>query len=194
MIETYKDRAWLYEKYWVKKLTVRKMAKLCKVDPATILNWMERLNVSRRTNSEARTGKHLSRETKTKMSLAHKGKGRGRHKSTNGYILVIVDSKDTFAKMRQGDGYVYEHRLLMAKNLGRCLKKWEMVHHINGKKDDNKLDNLILMNEREHGGFTLQINRLIKRIRELEKENKELKEEETYSGMSVKEIKIGGTD
>ena len=73
----------------------------------------------------------------------------GRVKTQQGYIIV----KNRKHPHSNGDGYVYEHRLLMEKHLGRYLTKDEIVHHTNDIKDDNRIENLELWNASEHSRY-----------------------------------------
>lgn len=62
----------------------------------------------------------------------------------DGYRFVHIYPEDPFYIMSDGSGYVAEHRLKMAKHLGRALMPWETVHHKNTDRSDNKLKNLQL--------------------------------------------------
>ena len=49
-----------------------------------------------------------------------------------------------FRPMARKDGYIMEHRLIVAQVLGRCLSRQETVHHLNHNPVDNRLENLAL--------------------------------------------------
>jgi len=56
-----------------------------------------------------------------------------------------------FMPMARKDGYVMEHRLVVARALGRCLLRMEAVHHIDHNTRNNSLSNLMLFaNNKEH--------------------------------------------
>lgn len=66
----------------------------------------------------------------------------GRLSDKSGYILVYSPGHPYARKPRLK--YVFEHRLVMEKKLGRFLLPGEVVHHIDGKKDNNSPENLEL--------------------------------------------------
>ncbi len=97
----------------------------------------------------------------------------GRYKRKNGYVFVKLYPDDFFYPMAKGDSYVAEHRLVVAKALGRNLHLWEIVHHKdNCPRDDNRYpETLQLVTDDRHKQITI----LESKITRLEKENGELK-------------------
>jgi hypothetical protein len=107
-------------------------------------------------------GKKQSEETRKKLSEAVKGENNsqwkgGRIKNSGGYIL-IKNLKHPFASLR---GYVSDHRLVMEEFIGRYLTPEEVVHHVNGIKDDNRLENLMLFDDdNKHKAYHHQLKKL----------------------------------
>lgn len=73
---------------------------------------------------------------------------KGKYTTNTGYVF-IYSPDHPFAIQRKR--YVFEHRLVMEKHLGRYLKPEEQVHHINEVRNDNRIENLKLFaNNSEH--------------------------------------------
>ena len=90
-----------------------------------------------------------------------------------GYIMVYFPNHP-YAKSsgKNKKAYVYEHRLIIEKKIGRYLKPYEVVHHINGIRDDNRVENLQLL---PNNIQNLTMDKMRNEIERLQKENKELK-------------------
>jgi hypothetical protein len=88
-----------------------------------------------------------------KLENSPRWKG-GRRIDPTGYIKVVLPENDPYYGMcthkRSGSGDVSEHRLVMARSLGRILTEKEHIHHKNGIKDDNRLENLELISPSNH--------------------------------------------
>ncbi len=85
--------------------------------------------------------------------------------------MVRLSPDDFFYPSCSRRGWIFEHRLIMAKHLGRNLHIWEIIHHKNHIRDDNRIENLQLVSDDRH----TQISILERRIKYLEKENAILK-------------------
>jgi hypothetical protein len=75
---------------------------------------------------------------------AVRGSGAG-FLDKNGYRLVSVNGSA-----------VYEHRVVMERSIGRALRPEETVHHINGDRSDNRVQNLELWSSRHGKGQRVQ--------------------------------------
>ena len=74
----------------------------------------------------------------------------GKSISKRGYLFILKPTHPFCNSL----GYIFEHRLIMETHLGRYLKPEEVVHHINGNKLDNRIENLQLFkNDSKHKKF-----------------------------------------
>ena len=86
----------------------------------------------------------IAKEDRRARGATHGSWKGGRITNGSGYTAVSVSHDSPYAEMRSAMNYVPEHRLVMAQSLGRVLRRSESVHHINGDKLDNRLENLQL--------------------------------------------------
>lgn len=101
----------------------------------------------------------------------------------DGYKEMLLQPDSFFYPMAKKDGYVLEHRLIVAQLLGRCLHRWEIVHHKEKPKTNNCRSNLQLVTDDRHNQITIletRITHLEKRITLLEAENVALRAENKF--------------
>ena len=107
-------------------LTTIEIGKIMGVHGATIGRVLRAAGCTLRTRSERASG-------------ARNHGWKGGRLITNGYV-----------KVQHEGAYILEHRLVMSQHLGRALTAEEVVHHINGNRQDNSLSNLKLCTATTH--------------------------------------------
>ena len=135
--------------------------------------------------TESKMGHEVSEDAREKLRKAFKGKPipkeylhkwnrkgeksngwkGGRSMDSYGYWRIYSPNHP----FRDSYGYVFEHRLVMEKHIGRYLSRDELVHHINEIKTDNRIENLQLMTRIEHSKYhwKKERNLLVPIIRDL---------------------------
>lgn len=90
--------------------------------------------------------RHTLKKWHGKFREAHPSWKGGRIINSCGYIMIYQQNHP----YKNAGGYVSEHRLIMEQFLGRYLTPDENIHHKNGNRQDNRIDNLQLLNRSEH--------------------------------------------
>jgi hypothetical protein len=93
---------------------------------------------------------HYAQMRRGKPLKPFRPKGRtARYVSRDGYVVVPAPVGHANARP---DGRILEHQLVMSEHLGRPLLKGENVHHRNGDRADNRIENLELWSTRQPKG------------------------------------------
>lgn len=116
------------------------LARFFKRTEASIFHKARRLGLKKDKDA---TFIHKSESRLGAKSSSWKG---GRKINKKGHVLVL----DKYNPQAERNGYILEHRKVMSEHIGRPLNDGEVVHHINGDKTDNRIENLQLMERGEH--------------------------------------------
>lgn len=162
------DDQWIKEQYLIHRRSMRSIGSEIEVSVPAIRYRLIKMSVEiRKTSETSRNNKHAF---------------KGRIVLADGYVVVAILRSHPFACMAtkvapsnlKDHVYVREHRLVVAQRLGRPLEKWEIVHHKNHIRSDNRDENLELMiSATQHAGETFAHTGLLK----LKEENEILKKE-----------------
>lgn len=131
----------------------------CGETPATGRRFISGHNFRTLVRTEAHNAAIAAAQTRSWATTRKRLPLGTRRKDRHGYVLV---------KVVVGTGrWDKEHVLVMEEHMGRKLKPGEQVHHINGIKDDNRLENLELCeNGAEHQRIEATFRRLVSELME----------------------------
>ena len=138
------DKEWLKEQ--LKTKTLVEIAEAIGTTPGNVGDRIKRYGLSAGDKSKAvKAGlKKKYPNGRFKESSSH---WKGGKQKFNGYIRI---HKPDHPSATIDNPYIFEHRLVAEKTLGRYLRQDEVVHHKNGIKDDNRPENLEIVSRKDH--------------------------------------------
>jgi hypothetical protein len=155
----------LIDLYHNQLLKQSEIAKKYKVHQGAIYYWMKKWGIPTRDINNPLRLEALKEKWKGEKNPRWTG---GSSYTWHGYRLIRLPDHPRC----NGRGYVLEHHLVWEHHHSKPLPKGWIVHHLNGDKTDNRIENLHAMSSHAHNTI---LNTYERRIAELEKEIEFLK-------------------
>lgn len=163
------DKAWLKKVYVEDGRTIQSIADEIGCAPGNVHSSLSALKI--RTRSHKETFKRLYPHGRN--GPLH-GQWKGGRMISNGYVFVYQPDHPSTKGKRP---YVQEHRLVMERSIGRYLEPYEVVHHLDGDRQNNDISNLELKTRgqhiSEHFKASHEVLQLRQKVKELEKQLQE---------------------
>lgn len=153
-----KDR--LRQLYKAENKTQAEIGKYFGCSESIVYQRLKEYGITRRTHKE---NMEIVKKRKLSAGNKHWNWSGGRAKNKDGYIVVLLRDH----RLANSNGRVMEHRLIWEMHHGELPDGW-LVHHLNGIRDDNRIENLEAMPRKSHHPY-LFVQMLQKRIRVLER-------------------------
>jgi len=150
----------LVDLYENKTISARGIAEIYNTNHKNILRLLNKFSITRRKN--VYSGKN------------HYNWKGGTRSHGKGYSMIYAPDHPRANKRTK---VVMEHVLVMEQHIGRLLQHGEVVHHINEIKNDNRIENLVLLTDSEHKSLHAKNNS--DTLRMLAKEQKQTKDAKT---------------
>ena len=170
----------LIELYHNQNYTIHMIAEHYGVGHGIPHYWFRRYNIPRRTRKDAAILrdklKRRSYDFLFERSPAeHPNWKGGRRINCAGYVELRMPEHPRARK----NGYVFEHLIVAEKHYGEITRDY-VIHHINGNKQDNRIENLMVLTQKEHieiiPNLVKENNELKQKVKKLEDEIKKLRD------------------
>jgi hypothetical protein len=129
------------------------------VSKKCVLNWMKKFDLPRRQDIDPNAVLEMAKTMTNKEIAEFFGVTKGHitelakslgFKFLDSYHPGYATNQSGYLLVRDSGRYKRSHRVIVEESLGRKLNPDEVVHHINGDKKDNRIENLQVMTKSEH--------------------------------------------